>query len=91
MNTFLATFAVNGKASDTDANNSAVSKLDFIPLAQAPNHHDFHIRTDKTQEQHRTLLTESVDPDDYTCVVRHPAPDQIRDTLQEALKWVQRG
>ena len=88
MNTFLATFAVNGKESDTDAINHAVSMLDFMPLVQAANLHVFLIRTEKTQQQLVTLLTECIDPDDYSCVVRHPASDQSATGLQEALAWV---
>lgn len=87
MNTFLATFAVNGKRSDTDAINSAVSMLDFMPVAQAAHLHVFLIRTEKTHDQLVTLLTECLDPDDYACIVQHPAPEQIAPTLQEALAW----
>lgn len=89
MNTFLATFAVNGTGSDPEPINYAVSMLDFIPVVQAANLHVFLIRTEKSQEQLVTLLTEYVDPDDYTCVVRHPEPRQIAEGLREALDWLE--
>lgn len=88
MTTFLVTFVVQNCQSDTDAINSAVSMLDFMPLAQAANMHVFLIRSDKTQEQLTTLLTECIDPNDYCCIVEHPDPPEIQLTLREALKWV---
>ncbi|MFM1560773.1 MAG: hypothetical protein VCA73_20520 [Roseibacillus sp.] len=88
MKTFLATFVVTGRQSDTEAINSAVSMLEFIPLAQAANMHVFLIRSEKTREQLAALLTECLDPNDYCCVVEHPDSADIALTLRDALKWV---
>ena len=35
MKTFLATFVVTGRQSDTEAINSAVSMLEFLPAPEA--------------------------------------------------------
>jgi hypothetical protein len=88
MNTYLATFVVKGRQSDTEAINSAVSMLDFMPLAQASNMHVFLIRSEKAHEQLATLLRECLDPNDYCRVVEHPKPAEIQDTLLDAIKWL---
>ena len=88
MTTYLATFVVSGAQSDTEAINSAVAMLDFVPVAHAANMHVLLIRSEKTQEQLAALLTECLDPADYCCVVAHPRPKSISPTLQEALAWV---
>lgn len=87
MTTYLATFVVSDRQSDTEAINSAVSMLDFMPLAQASNMHVFFVRSEKSQEQLASLLAECLDPNDYCCVVEHTKPEQIRDTLLEAIAW----
>ncbi len=91
MLTYLATFVVSDQRSDTEAINSAVSMLDFTPLAQAANMHVFLIRTGKTREQLTALLTECLDPADYCSVVEHRNPGELRLNLQEALAWVLAG
>ena len=88
MNIYLATFVVTGARSDTEAINSAVAMLEFVPVAQAANMHVFLIRSDKSQNQLAALLSECLDPADYCCVVEHPEPNKISPLLQEALAWV---
>lgn len=85
--TYLATFVVTGKHSDTEAINSAVSVLDFAPVAQAANMHVFLIRSDKTQNQLAALLAECLDPADYCSIVAHPDPEKIAGMLKEAATW----
>lgn len=87
MTTFLATFVVAGKQSDTEAINSVVSMLDYMPLAQAANMHVFLVRSEKTREQLTALLTECLDPNDYCQVVEHSDPAELILTLKEALEW----
>ena len=71
MNLYLATFVVRGSDSDTEAINSAVSVLDFIPVIRAVNMHVFLIRSEKTHAQLESLLTECCDPDDFVHLAEH--------------------
>lgn len=87
--TYLATFVVTGKHSDTEAINSAVSVLDFTPVAQAANMHVFLIRSDKTQNQLAALLAECLDPADYCSIVAHPDPEKIASILKGAVAWAE--
>ena len=89
MKVFLATFVVYNRESDTDAINSAVAMLDFVPVIQAANMHVFLIRSERTQDQLSTLLMECLDPNDYCCIVEHPEPPEMKLTLREALNWVE--
>ena len=88
MNLYLATFVVRGSDSDTEAINSAVSVLDFIPVIRAVNMHVFLIRSEKTHAQLESLLTECCDPDDFVHLAEHPRPADICESLEEAQEWL---
>jgi hypothetical protein len=89
MPLYLATFVVKDVQSDTNAINSAVSLLNFVPVIRAVNMHVFLIRSEKSREQLESLFTECLDPADFAYVVAHPAPNNIPTSLAEALEWLQ--
>lgn len=91
MTTFLATFVVAAKQSDTEAINHVVATFDFVPIAQAANLHVFLIRSDKSQAQLAALLSECLDPRDFCYLVEHPAPTAASHHLREALEWIARA